>query len=169
MEPSPAAPEFERAAGPDEGPSSPRWAPAARRAVAVLTVLVFAGLAVLMAIVAAFELPPIMDPTLLPRLVFAYALAAVGNLLLVEHAGRASGSRAAALVPAVAWLLTIVYFAWGRVEGDTLYLLQTYLGVFLMPVGMFGAAVGLARARPNPARPARMVDAPESSNLLRRR
>jgi hypothetical protein len=80
--------------------------------------------------------------------VLAYLLAVVGNALLAEHAGRATGSRPAAAVPALAWLLTVVYFAWGRAEGDTLYLLQTYVGVFLLPIGMMGSAIGLARSQP---------------------
>jgi hypothetical protein len=66
------------------------------------------------------------------------------------YAGRAARARVASLIPALLWVVTVFVFVAGRPEGDTAYLLASYQGLLLAPVGMVAAAVGTVRAARHP-------------------
>jgi predicted MFS family arabinose efflux permease len=150
MEPSPTVPQVDLTAVTADRPAIPLRGRRLGHIVGSLTVGVLTGLAVLLALLAAFLQPPLLHPTLLPRLALAYGLAFVGNLVITLYADRAGPVRLTGLAPALAWLATVGYLASGRPEGDTLYLLQTYQGLLLLPTGMLGAAIGLSRAGRSP-------------------
>jgi hypothetical protein len=87
--------------------------------------------------------------------------AVVGNLLLVGLAVRLTGSRPAAVLPAVVWLVIAVGASLRRPEGDLLLVGGGVLGVFSMAFLLGGVvaaafAVGKVLAAPRDGvRPAR--------------
>jgi hypothetical protein len=87
--------------------------------------------------------------------------AVVGNLLLVGLAVRLTGSRSAAVLPAVVWLVIAVGASLRRPEGDLLVVGGGVLGVFSMAFLLGGVvaaafAVGKVLAAPRDGvRPAR--------------
>ena len=89
------------------------------------------------------------------------AAAVVGNLLLVGLAVRLTGSRPAAVLPAVVWLVIAVGASLRRPEGDLLLVGGGVLGVFSMAFLLGGVvaaafAVGKSLAAPRDGvRPAR--------------
>ncbi len=78
------------------------------------------------------------------------ALAA--NLLLVSLTHRLTGSRVAAVLPAVAWLVVVLPASQQRSEGD-LVLTGGWEGLGFLLVGVLGASVAVGRvlATPRPA------------------
>lgn len=119
--------------------------------VAVLTALALAS-----AMWAVVLLPPVLDPSVLPRLATSFVLAGPGLLFITLYGGRAARSRAGSLIPAFGWLFLVVALATGTPEGDNPYLLASYQGLLLVPVGASAAALGTVRAhrRPWPPEPA---------------
>jgi hypothetical protein len=87
--------------------------------------------------------------------------AVVGNLLLVGLAVRLTGSRPAAVLPAVVWLVIAVGASLRRPEGDLLVVGGGVLGVFSMAFllgGVVAAAFAVGRVLAAPrdgVRPAR--------------
>jgi hypothetical protein len=112
----------------------------------VLAVLVAAWLA----LVEIFWLPLRVGGVLLPVSVLA---AVAGNLLLIGQAHRLSGSRAVAVLPAVAWLVVAVGGMMRRPEGDLILTGGGATGVvnlvFLL-LGVTAAAVAVGRALAGP-------------------
>ncbi|MGY1813755.1 hypothetical protein [Blastococcus sp. SYSU D00820] len=109
-----------------------------------------------LALVEVLWLPLRIGTVLVPVSVVA---AAVGNLLLVTLTHRVTGSRLAAVLPALVWAAIAVLAAQRRPEGDLLLpgggALGTLNLVFLL-VGVLAAAVAVGRvlAAPPPRKPA---------------
>lgn len=130
-----------------------RWSEPAlgRWCVGVLT-----ALAVISALWSVVLLPPepdptkLLEPTLLARVAESFLLAGPGVFYLALYAGRAARSRAGSLIPPLMWLVTVIVLSLGRPEGDSAYLLASYQGLLLAPLGMVGAALGIARAQRRP-------------------
>jgi hypothetical protein len=118
---------------------------ALQRVVAWCTVAVLTAISALLGLLCVFQLPPVVHPDVAGRLAAAFAAAFAGNVLTSLYAARTTGSRSAAVAPAAAWLVAVVFFAAGRGEGDSVYLTATLHGVLLPPVAMVGATVGLIR------------------------
>lgn len=95
-------------------------------------------------------MPPLVHPTLLPRIAESLLLAGPGLFFITLYAGRASRSRVGSLIPSLAWLAMVIAVSAGRPEGDNAYLLASYQGLLLAPLGMAGAALGLNRAHRRP-------------------
>lgn len=113
--------------------------------VGVLTLL-----AALTALWAVVLLPPIVGPELLPRIAESLLIAGPGVYLLTLYAGRAASSRMGALIPAATWVIVVVVLGAGRPEGDNPYLLSSYQGLLLAPLGMAASALGVVRAQRTP-------------------
>jgi len=119
---------------------------------AIVTVVVAAWLA----LVEVFWLPWRVGGVPVP---ISLVAAVVGNLLLVSWAGRLSGSRLVAVLPALVWLGIALAGASRRPEGDLLLpggdaVTQTLNLGFLL-VGVVAAAFAVGRALGTPtARPA---------------
>ena len=113
-----------------------------------LAVLVSAWLA----LVGIYWLPMRVGGVLVPVSVLA---AVAGNLLLVGQAHRLSGSRAVAVLPALAWLVVAVGGMVRRPEGDLILTGGGATGVvnllFLL-LGVTAAAVAVGRALAGPDR-----------------
>lgn len=86
------------------------------------------------------------------RLSYGVLVGAVGNYLLCWAGGRGTGTRAGAVVPAAAWLVTVLYLGTGRPEGDVL-LAGSLAGLLYVLVGAVAAAVGISRWQPPPPAP----------------
>ena len=86
------------------------------------------------------------------------------NLLLVTWTHRLTGSRLAAVLPAVVWLVVVLPASQRRPEGDLLILGNTRGLVFLL-CGVLAAAVALGRVLGTP-RP--LVAAPAQGSGARR-
>jgi hypothetical protein len=123
---------------------------ALQRVVAWCTVAVLTAISALLGLLCVFQLPPVVHPDVAGRLAAAFAAAFAGNVLTSLYAARTTGSRSAAVAPAAAWLVAVVFFAAGRGEGDSVYLTATLHGVLLPPVAMVGATVGLIRGYRRP-------------------
>ena len=115
-------------------------------------------LAVWLALVEVFWLPLRVLGVPVPVSVVA---AVVGNLLLVALAARLTGSRLAAVLPALAWLVIAVGASLRRPEGDLLLTGGGVLGFFSLAFLLAGVvaaafAVGKVLAAPRDGvRPAR--------------
>jgi peptidoglycan/LPS O-acetylase OafA/YrhL len=121
-----------------------------QRVVAWCTVAVLTAMSALLGLLCVFQLPPVVHVDVAGRLTATFAAAFAGNLLTSLYAARTTGSRSAAVAPAAAWLIAVVFFAIGRGEGDSVYLSGTLHGVLLPPVAMLGATVGLIRGYRRP-------------------
>jgi hypothetical protein len=112
-------------------------------------------LALWLALVEVFWLPLRVGPVLVP---VSIAAAVAGNLLLPRLAVRWSGSRLAAALTGVAWIVVVVAGMIRRPEGDLLITGGGATGVvnlaFLL-AGVLAAAyaVGRALGSPRPVRP----------------
>ncbi len=131
-----------------------------------VTVAILAAVAVLAAVFAVVLLPPVLHLQVLARIAASFALAGPGNYLLALYAGRAARAPRAAAIPALLWLATVVALSAGRPEGDNAYLLHSYQGLALAPVGILGFASGMVRAsrHPRPATPRQVQAPPESAD-----
>jgi hypothetical protein len=131
---------------------TPPTPPASRgsgRALGRLCVGVLAALGAVSALWAVVLLPPldpVANPTLLPRVAASLLLAGPGLYYMTLYAGRAAGSRLGAIMPAAAWVTAVLVISAGRPEGDSAYLLSSYQGLLLAPLGISAAAMGVARA-----------------------
>lgn len=115
-----------------------------------------------LALVEVFWLPLRAGGVPLPLSVLA---AAAGNLLLVGLAHRLSGSRAVAVLPAVAWLVVALAAMVPRSEGDLVMIGSGALGVISLAFllfGTLGAAFAYGRVLGR-ARPAHGARAPEAA------
>jgi hypothetical protein len=130
------------------------------RAVSGLAVVV---VATWLALVEVFWLPLRVAGVLVPLSVVA---AVAGNLMLVALALRLTGSRLAAVLPALAWVVVAIGAMIRRPEGDLLLTGGGALGIvnlaFLL-LGVTAAAfsVGRVLAGPRPHRPVSPRPAPE--------
>jgi hypothetical protein len=131
-----------------------------------VTVAFLAAVAVLTAFFAVVLLPPVLHLEVLARLAGSFALAGPGNYLLALYAGRAVRAPRVAAIPAGLWLATVVALSAGRPEGDNAYLLHSYQGLALAPVGILGFATGMVRAsrHPWPVTPRRTVPVPPAED-----
>ena len=77
--------------------------------------------------------------------VFAIAFALL-NLVAFRLAGWAMGTRLGAVVPALAWLLVVIFLSSKRPEGDLVISASTAGYVFLLG-GSLGAVLAVARTR----------------------
>lgn len=111
------------------------------RAVTVSLVVAAAVVGVLLALVTAFFVPTRYGPLSLGD---AAALLTVGPY--ARAIGRATRSTAAGAVPAMAWLLTTMYFASTRPEGD-LIVTGTVYGLAFLLLGTVSGAVGIGTIR----------------------
>ena len=107
-------------------------------------------LAAWLALVEVFWLPLRVSGVPVPVSVVA---AVAGNLLLVGLAARLTGSRLAAVLPAVVWLVVVVAAAIPRPEGDLLLTGSGLLGVLTLAFLLAGVvaasfAVGRVLAAP---------------------
>ena len=120
--------------------------------------LLVVALAAWLALVEVFWLPLRVSGVPVPVSVLA---AVAGNLLLVGLAARLTGSRLAAVLPAVVWLVVAVAAAIPRPEGDLLLTGSGLLGVLTLAFLLAGVvaasfAVGKVLAVPRDGvRPAR--------------
>ena len=130
----------------DVDPQVRRSAPA----LGWLCVGVLGALAVASALWAVVLLPPLVAPVLLPRIAESLLLAGPGLYFITGYAGRASNSRLGAVIPALLWVATVIGISAGRPEGDNAYLLATYQGLLLAPLGISAAALGLVGAYRHP-------------------
>ncbi|MGY1742464.1 MULTISPECIES: DUF6113 family protein [unclassified Blastococcus] len=84
--------------------------------------------------------------------------AVAANLLLVSLTHRLTGSRVAAVVPAVVWLAVVLPASQRRPEGD-LVLTGGWQGLAFLLFGVLGASVAVGRVlgtpRPRPTEPLR--------------
>ncbi|MGY1743944.1 hypothetical protein [Blastococcus sp. SYSU D00695] len=103
--------------------------------------LVAAALAVWAALVEVLWLPLRVGDVPLPVSIPA-ALAA--NLLLVTLTHRVTGSRVAAVLPALAWLAVVLVASQQRAEGDLL-LTGSWQGLAFLLVGVLGASLAVGR------------------------
>jgi hypothetical protein len=112
--------------------------------------LLAVGAAAWLALVEVFWLPLRIGGVLMPVSVLA---AVVGNLLLVEHTFRRSGSRVVALLPAATWVVVAIGAAIRRPEGDLVLVGGGGLGVvglaFLL-CGVVAASFAVARVLGRP-------------------
>ena len=99
-------------------------------------------LAAWLALVEVFWLPLRIGGVPVP---VSLAAAVAGNLLLVGLAVRLTGSRPAAVLPAVVWLVIAVGASLGRPEGDLLVVGGGVLGFFSMAF-LLGGVVAAAFA-----------------------
>jgi len=136
----------------DEPPAPPA-SRGSERALGRLCVGVLAALGAVSALWAVVLLPPldpVAHPTLLPRVAASLLIAGPGLYYMTLYAGRAASSRIGAILPAAAWLTTVIVLSAGRPEGDSVYLLSSYQGLLLAPLGMVAAALGIAAVRRSP-------------------
>ena len=128
---------------------------AVSRVAAGLLVVV---LAVWLALVEVFWLPLRVSGVPVPVSVVA---AVVGNLLLVALAARLTGSRLAAALPAVGWLVVAVGASLRRPEGDLLLTgggVLGFLSLAFLLAGVVAAAFAVGKVLAGPrdgVRPAR--------------
>jgi hypothetical protein len=78
--------------------------------------------------------------------------AVAGNLLLVTLTHRFTGSRVAAVLPAVVWLVVVVPASQQRPEGD-LVLTGGGLSLAFLLLGVLGASVAVGRVLGTPPHP----------------
>ncbi|SFL26498.1 DUF6113 family protein [Geodermatophilus ruber] len=111
-----------------------------------------------LALVEVFWLPLRIGGVLVPVSVVA---AVAGNLLLVRLAHRVTGSRIAAVLPAVVWLVVAVAASIRRPEGDLLVTgtgVAGYVNLAFLLLGVLAAAFAVGRVlaapRPELSRPA---------------
>ncbi|MGY1772724.1 DUF6113 family protein [Blastococcus sp. SYSU D00813] len=121
----------------------------AGRLKAVAGGLVAAVVAAWFALVEVFWLPLHVGAVPLPLSIPA---ALVANLLLVGLTHRFTGSRVAAVVPAVVWLVVVVPATQSRPEGDLL-LPGDWRGLGFLLVGVLGASVAVGRVLGTPPAP----------------
>jgi xanthine/uracil permease len=133
----------------DEPPAPPRRR-GSDRALGLACVGVLAALAVVCALWSVVLLPPVVHSSVVARIGASLVLAGPGLYYMTLYAGRAAASRIAAVIPAAAWLVTVVLISAGRPEGDSAYLLSSYQGIVLAPLGMVAAALGVAHAGRRP-------------------
>lgn len=121
-----------------------------------LCVGVLGALAVASALWSLILLPPpsadtlVPHPSQLPRLGESLLLAGPALFYITLYAGRAARSRIGALIPALFWFIVVVAVSAGRPEGDTAYLLASFQGLLLAPLGMVAAALGISRSAHRP-------------------
>jgi hypothetical protein len=122
---------------------------AAGRLRAVAGGLVAAVVAAWLALVEVLWLPLRVGGFPLPLSIPA---AVAGNLLLVTLTHRSTGSRVAAVLPAVVWLAVVIPASQERAEGD-LVLTGGWRGLAFLLLGVLGAsvAVGQVVGTPRPA------------------
>jgi hypothetical protein len=91
------------------------------------------------------------------------------NLLLVSLTHRFTGSRVAAVLPAVAWLVVVLPASQRRPEGD-LALVGGWEGLSFLLLGVLGASVAVGRvlATPRPVGAAPADGAPAQGRGARR-
>ncbi|HVE97996.1 MAG TPA: DUF6113 family protein [Mycobacteriales bacterium] len=109
----------------------------------VATVVMLAFLSLLLAVTGAFLVP--RAPV--PGVSVGVVLAVVGNYVVAVRGRRATGSAAAAAVPAVVWLAVVVTLAGGRTEGDVV-LTGSWASLAFIVLGALSAAVGIGRREP---------------------
>ena len=103
-----------------------------------------------LAVVEVFWLPLRVAGTLVP---VSIAAAVVGNLLLVDLALRATGSRLAAVLPALAWAGVVITAMGRRPEGDLVLAGGGALGsvnLAFLVLGLLAAAFAVGRALGSP-------------------
>jgi putative effector of murein hydrolase LrgA (UPF0299 family) len=111
------------------------------RAVTIALLAAAAVVGGLLALVTAFYVP-----TRAGVLSLGDALALVTIGPYAHAVGRAARSSAAAVVPAVAWLVTTMYFANLRTEGDIIVTGSVY-GLLFLLLGTVSGAVGIGTVR----------------------
>jgi len=107
--------------------------------------LLVTALAAWLALVEVFWLPLRVSGVPVPVSVVA---AVVGNLLLVGLAARLTGSRLAAVLPAVVWLVIAVAASLRRPEGDLLLVgggVLGYLSLAFLLAGVVAAAFAVGK------------------------
>jgi Family of unknown function (DUF6113) len=113
--------------------------------LAVLSVLLFTAVAVLSAAIEVLLVPLRMGTTVIP---VSVVLAVVGNTLVPVLSRRAVPRTAAAVVPALAWVATVLVLSQSRPEGDVLLLGSAplvYVTYALLGVGIVAAMVTVVR------------------------
>jgi hypothetical protein len=83
----------------------------------------------------------------------AIPVAVAVNLLLVHGTHRLTGSRAAAVLPAVVWLVVVLPASQRRTEGDVL-LIGDWRGLAFLLFGVLGASLAVGRVLGAPGMPA---------------
>ncbi|WP_029431667.1 DUF6113 family protein [Blastococcus sp. URHD0036] len=118
------------------------------RAVAggVLAVLLAAWFAVLEVFWLPLQFGSVPVPLSIP-------VAVAVNLLLVTGTHRLTGSRAAAVLPAVVWLVVVLPASQQRAEGDVL-LIGDWRGLAFLLFGVLGASLAVGRVLGAPGMPA---------------
>lgn len=120
------------------------------KALGWLAVGVLSAVSVLSAVWSVVLLPPVLHRAVLARLAESLLLAGPGLFFITLYAGRAVRSRWGSAIPGLLWVTTVVLLSAGRREGDNPYLLASYQGLLLAPIGTLAAALGLVGAHRTP-------------------
>ncbi len=115
-----------------ESPPDPPLSPA----LAVLSVVVFTAVAILSAAVEVVLVPIRVGTVVVP---VSVALAVLGNICVPVLSRRAVPITVAAVVPALAWVITVLFLSQARPEGDVLLVGSTPLAY--VTYALFGAGI----------------------------
>jgi hypothetical protein len=108
-------------------------------------------LAAWFAVLEAFWLPLRIGGVPVP---LSIPVAVAVNLLLVTGTHRLTGSRVAAVLPAVVWLVVVLPASQQRPEGDVV-LIGDWRGLAFLMLGVLAAALAVGRVLGTPRSPAR--------------
>ena len=115
------------------------------------------------ALVEVFWLPLRLGGVPLPVSVPA---ALVANLLLISVTHRLTGSRVAAVLPAVVWLVVVLPASQRRAEGDVL-LIGDWRGLAFLLFGVLGASLAVGRLLGTPPAPRTAPEPAQGSGARR--
>jgi Family of unknown function (DUF6113) len=139
-----------RRSGPAEPADEPAGPVAGDRlpaGLAVLSVLVFTAVSVLSAVIEVELVPVRVGSTVVP---VSVALAVLGNICVPVLSRRAVPTTLAAVLPAVAWVATVLVLSQARPEGDVLLVGSAplvYVTYALLGVGIVTAMVTVVRGQ----------------------
>ena len=115
--------------------------------LAVLSVLLFTAIAVLSAVIEVVLVPVRVGTTVVP---VSVALAVLGNVCVPVLSRRAVPATVAAVLPALAWVATVLFLSQARPEGDVLLVGSTplvYVTYALLGVGILTLMVTVVRGQ----------------------
>jgi hypothetical protein len=115
--------------------------------LAVLSVVLFMAIAVLSAVIEVVLVPVRVGTTVVP---VSVALAVLGNFCVPVLSRRAVPNTISAVLPALAWVATVLFLSQARPEGDVLLVGSyplAYVTYALLGVGIVTAMVAVVRGQ----------------------